>query len=99
MMFSVRHSLLKLSFPLVKLFVNFKKKRYITHFLQLTPCLFVFQYCYANLELCLKDMLIKTQIKLVIKILLLTPFGAFRYSWLYFNMFLQTVERRYGSGF
>ena len=64
MMFSVCHSLLKRSFPLVKLLMNFKKKRYITHFLQLTPCLFVFQYCYANLELFLKDMLIKTQIKL-----------------------------------
>ena len=99
MMFSVRHSLLKLSFPLVKLLMNFKKIRYITHFLQLIPCLSVFQYCYANLELCLKDMLIKPKLILVIKILLLTPFGAFRYSWLYFNMFLQTVERRYGSGF
>ena len=69
MVFSIRHSLLKLS-PLL----------YITDFLQLTPCFFVFQYCYVNLELHLKDMFIKSQIKLVIKILLLTPFGVFRYS-------------------
>ena len=68
-MFSIRHSLLKLS-PLL----------YITDFLQLTPCFFVFQYCYANLELCLKAMAIKSQMKVVIKILLLTPIGVFRYA-------------------
>ena len=95
MVFSIRHSLLKLS-PLL----------YITDFLQLNPCFFVFQYCYANLELSLKDILIKIQINWLLKFSFWHPLvffeilGGSRNIEVKFNgryMFLQIVERRYDS--
>ena len=88
MMFSKYHLLLRLSSLLIKLFKKLPKKKIDNNnnsgIFSSSPVASLF---FRNVMQIwnLKDMLIKSQIKLVIKILLPTPYGAFRYSWLYFS--------------